>query len=62
MRPALLLVCVVALAFGLLFVGQGLGIVRWPETSFMIDQKRWVYYGAGIATVAGFFIFVLTRR
>jgi len=48
-KPLLLLVGIIALACGLLFVGQGWGIVRWPASSFMIDSTRWIYYGAAIA-------------
>jgi hypothetical protein len=47
-----------ALAAGLLFVGQGLGYIRWPASSFMISQVRWVYYGGGIA-LAGLILIVL---
>ena len=49
MKALLLLVGVLALAFGLLFAGQGLGYVRWPAESFMIGRTNWVYYGAAIA-------------
>jgi hypothetical protein len=48
----LLLIGIVLLASGLLFVGQGWGWIRWPASSFMIDETRWIYYGAGIAVVA----------
>jgi hypothetical protein len=57
----LLLVGIVLLASGLLFVGQGWGWIRWPASSFMIDETRWIYYGAGIA-VAGLVLIVLSRR
>ena len=61
MKLLLLLVGIVALACGLLFVGQGRGVVRWPASSFMIDDLRWVYYGGGIA-LAGLVLIVLARR
>ena len=47
--------------FGLLFMGQGLGLVRWPETSFMIGAREWVEYGAAIA-VAGLLMVLIARR
>ena len=52
---------VIALAVGLLFVGQGLGYVRWPASSFMIDETKWVYYGGAIAAV-GLISIMLARR
>ena len=52
MSALLLLIGVAALAAGLLFLGQGLGYVRWPAESFMIDQTIWVYYGGAIAIAA----------
>ena len=35
---------VIAVAFGLLFVGHGLGYIRWPSHSFMINDIDWSYY------------------
>ena len=57
----LLLIGVVLLAAGLLFTGQGWGLIRWPARSFMIDETRWVYYGAGIA-LAGLVLIIVSRR
>jgi hypothetical protein len=57
----LLLIGIIALAVGLLFVGQGLGLIRWPASSFMINETKWVYYGGGIA-VAGLVLIILSRR
>ena len=61
MNALLLLIGVLALAAGLLFAGQGLGYVRWPAESFMIDQTNWVYYGGAIAIV-GLFLIGVARR
>ena len=61
MKALLLLIGVLALAAGLLFVGQGLGYVRWPAESFMIDQTNWVYYGGAIAIV-GLALIMVARR
>lgn len=49
MKALLTLIGILAVVSGLLFAGQGAGYIPWPSTSFMIDQIRWVYYGAGIA-------------
>ena len=51
MRSALLIVGLVALAIGLLWIGQGTGVVAWPKTSFMINQIQWAGYGAALSAV-----------
>jgi uncharacterized membrane protein len=51
MRKLLLVVGWLALAVGLLWVGQGTGVIKWPESSFMISQIQWAYYGAALAVV-----------
>jgi hypothetical protein len=40
-----------ALAVGLLWIGQGLGVVAWPASSFMINQIQWAGYGAALGAV-----------
>jgi uncharacterized membrane protein len=49
MRKVLLIVGVLALATGLLWIGQGLGVINWPQSSFMIRQVQWAVYGAALA-------------
>lgn len=51
MRSALLIVGLIALAIGLLWVGQGTGVVAWPKTSFMINEIQWAGYGAALGAV-----------
>ena len=51
MRKLLLMVGFLALAVGLLWIGQGTGVIKWPESSFMISQIQWAYYGAALAVV-----------
>jgi hypothetical protein len=51
MRTALLIVGVLALLIGLLWIGQGTGMVAWPQSSFMIRQLQWAWYGAALAAV-----------
>ena len=51
MRTALLILGILALIIGLLWIGQGTGIVGWPQSSFMISQMQWAYYGAALAVV-----------
>jgi hypothetical protein len=49
MRTLLLTAGLVALAIGLLWIGQGTGVIRWPASSFMISQIQWAGYGAGLS-------------
>jgi hypothetical protein len=49
------------LASGLLFMGQGSGLIPWPAESFMISQTRWVYYG-GVIAIVGLVLAILGRR
>jgi hypothetical protein len=51
MRQLLLIVGLLALATGLLWIGQGTGMVNWPSSSFMIKQIQWAGYGAALAAV-----------
>jgi hypothetical protein len=57
-RVILLVVGVLALLAGLLWIGQGTGIVPWPATSFMISQIAWAYRGAALAATGALMIFV----
>ena len=51
MRRLLLISGLLALAVGLLWIGQGLGVVNWPASSFMIRQLQWAGYGATLAAL-----------
>jgi hypothetical protein len=61
MKPFLMLAGLIVLALGLLFVGQGSGLIPWPARSFMIRQTEWVYYG-GVIAAAGIVLIVFARR
>jgi uncharacterized membrane protein len=51
MRKLLLIAGFIALALGLLWIGQGTGVIKWPASSFMISQIQWAGYGAALAIV-----------
>jgi hypothetical protein len=51
MKVALLILGLLALLVGLLWAGQGAGLVHWPASSFMIDRRPWVARGALLAIV-----------
>ena len=46
-----LIVGFLALAVGLLWIGQGTGAIAWPKSSFMINQLQWAGYGAAAGAV-----------
>jgi uncharacterized membrane protein len=51
MRNLLLVLGLLALAVGVLWIGQGTGMIAWPQTSFMINQIQWAGYGAALGAV-----------
>ena len=62
MKAPLMLIGMVVLAAGLVFVGQGLGYIRWPASSFMISEIKWAYYGGGMAVVGILLIIIAHGR
>ncbi len=60
-RPVLLSVGVLMALMGLLWIGQGLGYIHWPESSFMLDQRPWADRGSALA-VAGLLLILVARR
>ena len=61
MKSALTLIGIIALAMGLLWMGQGSGYIPWPASSFMISQTQWIYHGGAVAAV-GLLLIVFARR
>jgi hypothetical protein len=60
MRLPTLILGLAALLIGLLWVGQGAGLIYWPASSFMIDQRPWVTRGATLAVV-GLILIAVSR-
>lgn len=46
---------------GLLWVGQGLGMVMWPSSSFMLADRQWAVNGAVLAAF-GIAVIWLARK
>jgi len=61
MKTTLTLIGIIAVAMGLLWVGQGSGYIPWPASSFMISQTKWIYYGGALAVV-GIVLIMFARR
>ncbi|MEI9900217.1 MAG: hypothetical protein WDN31_08910 [Hyphomicrobium sp.] len=50
-----------AIVLGLIWAAQGSGYFPYPESSFMIDQRPWIWRGLGFAVI-GLVVVVLARR
>lgn len=61
MRIVFQIVGIVAVLMGLLWIGQGTGLVMWPSSSFMLAQGQWAIYGAILAAL-GATLTALARR
>ncbi len=61
MKIAVRIVGILAVAMGLLWIGQGTGAIEWPPSSFMIDQRPWALRGA-ILAVVGVGLILWSRR
>ena len=61
MKRVPLIVGVFALLMGILWLGQGTGVVHWPASSFMLDQRPWAIRGALLAVV-GVALIIFARR
>ncbi|MEJ7934588.1 hypothetical protein WG907_10000 [Sphingobium sp. AN558] len=61
MRFTMKAVGLLLILMGLLWVGQGTGVVHWPESSFMIDQRPWIWRGALLAALGVAMILIAGR-
>lgn len=61
MKTPLFIAGILAVLMGLLWLGQGLGYIHWPASSFMLDQRPWAARGAVLAVV-GLVLIGLSRR
>lgn len=60
-RIGALLVGGLAIAVGLLWLGQGTGLILWPADSFMLADRTWARNGLLLAA-AGAIVVWLGRR
>ncbi len=60
MRRALAIIGALMVAMGLLWIGQGLGYIHWPASSFMLNQRPWAVRGLSLA-VAGIGLLLFAR-
>lgn len=62
MKIVLLIVGLVAILFGLHWIGQGTGYFVWPANPVMDNQIAWAYRGAGLAVLGVLIVFYSRRR
>lgn len=54
---------ILALLMGLLWMGQGAGLIMWPASSFMLAQQVWIVWGGVLASGGlGLLVFAQKRR
>lgn len=61
MKIVLLIIGIVATLAGLLWAGQGMGWIMWPEQSFMLTDRKWAWIG-GATALAGLALIAFSRR
>lgn len=57
MRQTILIIAgIIGFLFGVLFMLQGLGVIRYPAESFMIDNHVWILRGGVIALLSAILV------
>ena len=52
---------ILAVVMGLLWVGQGTGLVMWPSESFMLAERQWAINGAVLAGIGAVLVWAGRR-
>lgn len=53
---------VLMVLMGILWIGQGLNIIRWPAESFMIGVPKWSWNGMFLAVAGAALIWFVRRK
>lgn len=61
-RIILTVMGILMLLMGLLWIGQGTGLVLWPASSFMLKDMKWAFNGALLANLGLFQLYVIHHR
>jgi hypothetical protein len=62
LRVVLAIFGVLAILMGLLWIGQGTGVIMWPASSFMLADGQWAINGAILALVGTMALWFSRRR
>jgi hypothetical protein len=62
LRGLIGLIGILAVLMGLLWIGQGTGLVMWPAESFMLADRTWARNGAVLAVIGLALIWISRRR
>jgi len=65
MKTVTLILGLLALVFGVVWAGQGYGLIQWPPPEpghfTMVGHSNWIYIGGAVALV-GLVLIVFSRR
>ncbi|MBD3732951.1 MULTISPECIES: hypothetical protein [unclassified Sphingopyxis] len=62
LKGIMAIVGIAAILVGGLWILQGLDIVRWPASSFMLGDPTWTRNGAVLAVVGAVLVWFARRR
>ena len=62
LRALALVIGVLGLLMGLLWMGQGLGLIMWPSSSFMLAERAWAINGMVLALGGATLVYFSRRR
>lgn len=61
MRMVMKIIGIAAILIGLLWIGQGTGLIMWPSYSFMLQQGQWAVNGAILAIIGAIIVWWSSR-
>lgn len=62
LKGVMAMVGIAAIMMGGLWILQGLNIVRWPASSFMLGDTTWTRNGAVLAVVGALLLWFARKR
>lgn len=62
LRICVLVIGMLAIAMGLLWLGQGTGLIMWPKSSFMLADRTWARNGLLLAAVGAIVVWLASKR
>jgi hypothetical protein len=62
MKIVLMIFAVLVIAMGVLWTGQGAGLVHWPMSSPMLGEQKWTIWGALLAVLGVVILLRAARR